>query len=195
MQITGTSVSDGTCLGRQEHQRRQAGYIGQRDDGAIGVHSACAGKVRAQISTFSWVVLESSVWSQDLRLPAQLRSVGLTAWRLACCVTLCKSSGCVAARREGHMSATHFSQKSMLLATSLPKPLPPALAGIRGLSPGAPGLQGAGLVRGVGRRAEVFMLQAVSSVLELRFRLPEEFPQYPRKLRALVDVFVPVAEV
>lgn len=89
----------------------------------------------------------------------------------------------------------------MLLATSLPEPLLSALAGIQVLSPGAPqtlapGLQDAGLVRGMGRRAEVFMLlQAVSSVLELRFRLPQEFPQYPRKLRALVDVFVPVAEV
>lgn len=39
------------------------------------------------------------------------------------------------------------------------------------------------------------LLQAVSSVLELRFRPPQEFPQYPRKFRALVDIFVPVAEV
>lgn len=79
-------------------------------------------------------------------------------------------------------------------------PLPPALAGIQVLSPGAsqmltPKLQGAGLARGTGR-AEVFMLlQAVSSVLVPRFQLPQEFPQYPRKLRALVDVLVPVAKV
>lgn len=103
--------------------------------------------------------------------------------------------------RGPHVCHSHFPQKSMLLASSLPEPLPPALAGIQGLSPGAPqtlapGLRGVGLVRGMGRRAEVCMLlQAVSSVLELRFRLPEEFPQYPRKLRALVDVLVPVAEV
>lgn len=55
------------------------------------------------------------------------------------------------------------------------EPLLPALAGIQVLSPGesqmlAPRRQGAGLARGMGRRAEVFMLlQAVSSVLELRF--------------------------
>lgn len=89
----------------------------------------------------------------------------------------------------------------MLLVTNLLGPLLPVLAGIRVLSSGAlwtlvPGLQDAGLIRGTGRRAEVFiLLQAVSSVLELRFRLPQEFPQYPRKLRTLVDVLVPIAKV
>lgn len=45
-------------------------------------------------------------------LHAQLRSVGLIAWGLACCVTLSKSSGFVAARREGHMPATHIFHKN-----------------------------------------------------------------------------------
>lgn len=46
-------------------------------------------------------------------LHAQLRSVGLTGRWLACCVTLSKSSGCVAARRrEGHMPATHIFHKN-----------------------------------------------------------------------------------
>lgn len=80
MQITGTSVSDGTCLGRQGHQRRQAGSIGQRDDGTIRVHSACAGKTGPKSPTFSWVVLESSVWSQDLRPPALFSIPSSEVW-------------------------------------------------------------------------------------------------------------------
>lgn len=94
----------------------------------------------------------------------------------------------------------HFPRRSMLLATGLVGPPPPVRAGSQVFSPGvslmlAPKAQGAGLVRGSGR-AEVFMLlQAMSSVLVPRFRLPQEFPQYPRKLRALVDVLMPVAKV
>lgn len=88
----------------------------------------------------------------------------------------------------------------MLLATGLAGPPQPALASIQVHSPGAsqmlaPRLQGAGLARGTGRRAGIMLLQAVESVLVLGFRLPQEFPQYSRKLGALVDVLVPVAKV
>lgn len=103
--------------------------------------------------------------------------------------------------RGPHACHLHFPQRSMLLATGLAGPPPPALASMQAHSPGAsqmlaPRLQGAGLARGTGRRAGTFMLlQAVGSVLVLGFRLPQEFPQYPRKLGALVDVLVPVAKV
>lgn len=65
------------------------------DDGIITVHSACAGKKLKNLSlpTLLWVVLESSVWSQEL-MPSALfsmpssGSVGLTSQWLACCVTV-----------------------------------------------------------------------------------------------------------
>lgn len=54
------------------------------------------------------------------------------------------------------------------------------------------------LAAGQGRRERrwVFMLlHGPVSVLALRFRLAQEFPQYPWKLRTLIDVLVPVAKV
>lgn len=64
----------------------------------------------------------------------------------------------------------------------------------RAVVKGRPRLESAGLAREQGGR--VFMLlQAASSVLALGFGLPQEFSQYPRELRALIDVLVPVAEV
>lgn len=63
---------------------------------------------------------------------------------------------------------------------------------------GPPGLQDAGLLTG-GKWEEGRGLHASfpqpGSVLVLRLRLPQEFPQYPWQLRALVNVFVPVAKV
>lgn len=178
-------------------------------DGTIRVHSACAGRDRrTQVSPCSrgwcWKAQSSPKTSHHLPiLHAQLRKCGIDlpvggllyhSFQQECRLNGSKRE------RGPHACHLHFPQRSMFLATSLVGPPPPVLAGIQVLSPGAsqmlaPKVQGAGLVRGTGR-AEVFMLlQAVSSVLVARFRLPQELPQYPRKLRALVDVLVPVAKV
>lgn len=161
--------------------------------GTNRVHSACAGKGQnSSFLTFSRVVPRSSVWSPDFILPASfsIPSSGGVAQPAGCCL-LCHSlsfqeelrlSG--SKRERGpHACHLHFPQRSMLLTTSLLWPPLPAPAGFRVLSPGAsqtlvPVLRGAGLAGGMGRRAKVFMLlQAVSSVLVLRFRIPQEFPR------------------
>lgn len=180
------------CQGRQGHQGRQVGVQrAGRGYGTNRVHSACAGKGQKNPSllTFSWVVPDSSVWSQDFILPASFsipssRSVGSTCWLLPAMSLSFQELRLSGSKRERGPHACHsrFPQRSMLLATSLLWPPLPALDGIRVLSPGAsqtlvPLLHGAGLAGGMGRRAKVFMLlQAVSSVLVLRFRIPQEFP-------------------
>lgn len=189
---TSLAVSGGPAQGGRDTKKASGVHRSGGGYGTNRVHSACAGKGQKNPSllTFSWVVLESSVWSQDFTLPASFSiprsgSVGSTCWLLpAVSLSFQEELRLSGSKRERgpHACHSHFPQRSMLLATSLLWPPLPALAGIRVLSPGAsqtlvPLLRGAWLAGGMGRRAKVFMLlQAVSSVLVLRFRIPQEFP-------------------
>lgn len=124
MQITGTSlaVSGGTSLGRQGHQKRQAGYIGQerKMEPSESIPQVLEGTKEPKSSH---ILMGGSRKLSVVPRPqascpvlhAQLRKCGIDQLVVAGLLCHCpsnKSSGCMAARRESHMPATHIFHKN-----------------------------------------------------------------------------------
>lgn len=141
VQIVGTSLAVSDGLAKEGRDTKEGRWGAQGRRGLWNQQSPfcmCWGQKNPSLLTFSWVIPESSVWSQDFTLPASFSisssgSEGSTCWLLPA-VSLSfqeelRLSGSKT-ERGPHACHLHFPQRSMLLATSLLWPPLPALAGI-----------------------------------------------------------------